>query len=68
MMPKIRFFALLVLLVLAREGPSAAQSPPASSSQPLNASISDYGTTFIFSPPANLSEMRGDRIRLPIGQ
>ena len=51
MMPKIRFFALLVLLVLAREGPSAAQSPPASSSQPLNASISDYGTTFIFSPP-----------------
>lgn len=37
------------LLVFA--GLVCAQSPPAASPQPLNASVSDYGTTFIFSPP-----------------
>ncbi len=39
----------MALLVI----PSAAQTPtqPPPSSPPLNASVSDYGTTFIFSPP-----------------
>jgi hypothetical protein len=30
---------------------SSAQQQPPASSQPLNASVSDYGTTFVFSPP-----------------
>ncbi|HEY1160498.1 MAG TPA: hypothetical protein VGE83_07700, partial [Terracidiphilus sp.] len=46
-----QFSAVIAVLVLACEGSSCAQSQPASSSQPLNASVSDFGTTFIFSPP-----------------
>ena len=47
----IQFFAAFVVLVFACEGASFAQSQPAPSSQPLNGSVSDFGTTFIFSPP-----------------
>jgi hypothetical protein len=47
----IQLFGALAMLSFALEGSCAAQSQPSSSSQPLNASISDYGTTFIFSPP-----------------
>jgi len=39
------------VLALAWGSSSRAQSQPGASSQPLNASVSDYGTTFIFSPP-----------------
>jgi hypothetical protein len=55
---QVRFFAVSLLLVFTLEGCLWAQSPqptpqqqPAASPQPLNALISDYGTTFIFSPP-----------------
>jgi hypothetical protein len=47
----IQFFAVSTVLLITWEGLSRAQSQPASSSQPLNGSVSDYGTTFIFSPP-----------------
>jgi hypothetical protein len=47
----IRFFAVSTVLLITWEGSSRAQSQPASSSQPFNGSVSDYGTTFIFSPP-----------------
>ena len=48
MKPPIRPLAILTLLFLAWQASSSAQ---AVSSQPLNASVSDYSTTFIFSPP-----------------
>jgi hypothetical protein len=51
MKPLIRFFVAFTLLFLACEGSPRAQSQQSTGSQPLNASISDYGTTFIFSPP-----------------
>jgi hypothetical protein len=51
MKPLIQFFAVFAVLVLTWEGSSCAQPQPAGSSQPLNGSVSDYGTTFIFSPP-----------------
>jgi len=41
----------LAVLFIARQPICQAQSQPPAPSQPLNASISDYGTTFIFSPP-----------------
>src|ERR1039457_1700253 len=47
----IQFLAISAVLVLAWQGSSCAQSQQAGSSQPLNATVSDYGTTFIFSPP-----------------
>jgi hypothetical protein len=47
----IQCCAAFAILGVALESSCAAQSQPASSPQPLNASISDYGTTFIFSPP-----------------
>jgi hypothetical protein len=44
--------ALLVLAcVLARPSTAAGQKQQPSSAQPLNASISDFGTSFTFSPP-----------------
>jgi hypothetical protein len=51
MKPPIQFLAAIALFALALEDWSHAQPQQASSSQPLNASISDYGTTFIFGPP-----------------
>jgi hypothetical protein len=51
MKPPIQFFAVFVALVLAGAGFCRAQAQPANNSQPLNASVFDYGTTFIFSPP-----------------
>jgi len=39
------------LLVICGTASAQAPSPPPPSSPPLNASVSDYGTTFIFSPP-----------------
>jgi hypothetical protein len=47
----IRLFTAFAFLVLAWEGLACGQQQPSASTQPLNASISDYGTTFIFSPP-----------------
>jgi hypothetical protein len=46
-----RFVAVLAqaTLAIAASAQTSAQPPP--SSTPLNASVSDYGTTFIFSPP-----------------
>jgi hypothetical protein len=46
----VTFIAALLLLVLACAA-SSQTPPPPSTPQPLNASVSDYGTTFIFSPP-----------------
>jgi hypothetical protein len=42
-------FAFALVLTIHRV--AFAQSQPPAPPQPLNASISDYGTTFIFSPP-----------------
>lgn len=42
----IRVFAILTLLALTTISKSQTPQPP-----PLNASVSDFGTTFIFSPP-----------------
>jgi hypothetical protein len=39
------------LLVICSTASTQTPSQPPPSSQPLNASVSDYGTTFIFSPP-----------------
>ena len=39
----IQFFAVSTVLLITWEGLSRAQSQPASSSQPLNGSVSDYG-------------------------
>ena len=50
MKPLVRLPAIFVLIVFACYASSHAQSQTASS-QPLNAAVSDYGTTFIFSPP-----------------
>jgi len=46
-----QFLAVFAVLALAGNGACIAQQQPAAAPQPLNASISDYGTTFIFSPP-----------------
>jgi hypothetical protein len=43
--------AVLAALALIGSASSSAQSQPAPTPQALNASVSDYGTTFIFSPP-----------------
>ena len=42
---------LAIITLFACGGLCCGQGQQASSTQPLNASISDYGTTFIFSPP-----------------
>src|SRR5580658_2697828 len=48
----LRFVVLLAALALpCAELAQTPSQPPASSPQPLNGSVSDYGTTFIFSPP-----------------
>jgi hypothetical protein len=47
----IRFFLTFALLALFRASFSCAQSPPSTSPQALNASISDVGTSFIIDPP-----------------
>jgi hypothetical protein len=46
-----RYFAVLATVVFALQGSRCAQSQAAGGTQPINANISDYGTTFIFSPP-----------------
>jgi len=46
----LQFFAVCAVLILGWEGLFRAQAQQAGGSQPLNASVSDYGTTFIFSP------------------
>jgi hypothetical protein len=46
-----QFFAVFAMLTLVWAPPARAQSQQPASSQPLNGSVSDYGTTFIFSPP-----------------
>src|SRR5580692_597089 len=51
MKPLIQFSTVFAALVFALQGASYSQSQAPTSSWPLNASISDYGTTFIFSPP-----------------
>jgi hypothetical protein len=51
MKPLPQVLVILASLLVAREGLCRGQSPSPQSSQPLNASISDFGTTFIFSPP-----------------
>jgi hypothetical protein len=47
----IQFITATASLVLASCGLISARSQQASAPQPLNSSVSDYGTTFIFSPP-----------------
>lgn len=57
MKPTIRFFAVVAVLLLGcGSACRAQQQPAAAAAQPLNASISDYGTSFIFSPPAICSK------------
>jgi hypothetical protein len=51
MKSSIQSLAVSVVLILASAAFSQAPSQPPSSPQPLNGSVSDYGTTFIFSPP-----------------
>ncbi|MGA2538182.1 MAG: hypothetical protein ABSF53_19390, partial [Terracidiphilus sp.] len=49
-----QFFAALIALAFAQSLPPEVRAQQASGpqpSQPLNGSVSDYGTTFIFSPP-----------------
>jgi hypothetical protein len=46
-----RFIGVPAVLLIVLQGLSSAQSQPASSVQPLNSSVSDFGTTFVFSPP-----------------
>jgi len=45
------FFAIWAALVLPCFNLAQAPQTPSSPPQPLNGSVSDYGTTFIFSPP-----------------
>jgi len=47
----IHSIAALFILALASAALSQAPSQPPASPQPVNGSVSDYGTTFIFSPP-----------------
>jgi hypothetical protein len=52
MMRTLRSFSTILASVsFAIAQSSAAVAQQASSPQPLNASVSDYGTTFVFSPP-----------------
>ena len=51
MRPLAQFFLVLAVLLLTGSTSGSAQSQQASAPPPLNASVSDYGTTFIFSPP-----------------
>jgi hypothetical protein len=46
-----RFLTVLTLTSMAVAAPAQTAPQPPASAQPLNASVSDYGTTFIFSPP-----------------
>jgi hypothetical protein len=46
----IRLLAVLILASLAIAASAQTPTQPPPSPQPLNASVSDYGTTFIFSP------------------
>jgi hypothetical protein len=46
-----RFLFVLAVVAFACSSSCSAQSQPSSTPPPLNASVSDYGTTFIFSPP-----------------
>ena len=55
----IQVFAVSAMLVLSWEGSSCAQSQQTGGTKPLNASVSDYGTTFIFSPPPICSKSLG---------
>jgi len=45
------FLAVFAFLIAGSAGRCCAQSQTSSAPQPLNGSVSDYGTTFIFSPP-----------------
>jgi hypothetical protein len=47
----LQFFVLLAPLALPCAELAQTPSQPPASTQPLNGSVSDYGTTFIFSPP-----------------
>lgn len=47
----IGFLAVFAFLIVCGAGRCCAQSQTSSAPQPLNGSVSDYGTTFIFSPP-----------------
>jgi hypothetical protein len=47
----IRLVAAMTLACITATASSQAPSQPPSPPPPLNASVSDYGTTFIFSPP-----------------
>jgi hypothetical protein len=47
----IQFLAASAVLVLTSPASSQTPSQPPASPQPLNGSVTDYGTTFIFSPP-----------------
>ncbi|MGD0893345.1 MAG: hypothetical protein ABR923_17620 [Terracidiphilus sp.] len=50
---RVSFLAVCTFFLAAGLAGACAQTPsqPSPSPQPLNASVSDYGTTFIFSPP-----------------
>jgi hypothetical protein len=56
--PLFQVFAIFAFLVLEWFGASCAGAQPAAASQPLNAAVSDYGTTFIFSPPPICAKCR----------
>ena len=51
MKPLTQILIVLALLPVAHEAECQGPPQPPPTPQPLNASISDYGTTFIFSPP-----------------
>jgi hypothetical protein len=44
-------FGILIVFILAHASAATAQQQPAAGSQPLNSSVSDFGTSFCFSPP-----------------
>jgi hypothetical protein len=46
-----QFLAAALLAIAGTASSQTPSQPPAPTPQPLNASVSDYGTTFIFSPP-----------------
>jgi hypothetical protein len=51
MKSQFQTLAFSALLVICGTASTQTPSQPQPSSQPLNAAVSDYGTTFIFSPP-----------------
>jgi hypothetical protein len=51
MRSSLQIFTVFAVLALAGDGSCYARSQTAAAPQPLNGSVSDYGTTFIFSPP-----------------